>query len=70
MKTETRYNPKLNCWYEYNPVRAKVVMLTERMRMLVETSDRELLSDEEVDCEELYNYLTDEIIAALLDESI
>lgn len=59
MKTITKYNPNLNCWYEYNPVRAEIVLLTERMRSLVETSDRELLADDEVDYEDLYEHIID-----------
>lgn len=65
MKIETRYNPNLNCWYTYNPVRAEIVMLTETMRALVETSDRELLSDGEVDYEDLYEHLVDKLTDAL-----
>jgi hypothetical protein len=63
MKTITKYNPHLNCWYEFNPVRAECVLITERLRSLVETSDRELLDD---DChpeayEGLYEYLVEQM---------
>ena len=65
MKVETRYNPNLNCGYEFNPVRAEIVMLTETMRALVETSDRELLSDDAIDYEDLYEHLVEKLCDAL-----
>ena len=65
MNTITKYNPNLNCGYEFNPVRAEIVMLTETMRALVETSDKELLSDDEVDYEDLYEHLVEKLCDAL-----
>lgn len=67
MKTEIRYNPNLNCWYEFNPIRAEIVMLTETMRALVETSDRELIHQDEsvADYEDLYEHLVEKLCDAL-----
>jgi len=63
MKTITKYNPKFNCWYEFNPVREEIVNMTEVLRALVNHSDRVLihLNEEAVDYEAEYEYMLDKL---------